>query len=174
MDSLFIPLIPAGLNLFFESCVPTHWELENLQVVELTAPHWNPVMLNMSTQHDMSDYAVRQIAMASTLSESATLLSSVSSALDYCQLISLHTSVITVPDAPTGTALDCCDSCIATTITGERHLTLTPESLSRIWNIGINTAKCTLQVTTQRGIFTAIHPLHRQYRVNHLHLNRRQ
>ena len=42
-----------------------------------------------------------------------------------------------------------------------------------IWNIGINTAKRTLQVTTQRGIRTAIHPLHRQHRVNHLHLNRR-
>jgi hypothetical protein len=35
-------------------------------------------------------------------------------------------------------------------------------------------AKRALQVTTQRGIRTALHPLHRRYRVDHLHLNRRR
>jgi hypothetical protein len=34
--------------------------------------------------------------------------------------------------------------------------------------------KSTLQVTTQQGVRTAVHPLHRQYRVDHLHLNRRR
>jgi hypothetical protein len=29
-------------------------------------------------------------------------------------------------------------------------------------------------VTIQKGVRTAIHPLHRRYRVDHLHLNRRQ
>jgi hypothetical protein len=43
------------------------------------------------------------------------------------------------------------------------------------WNIGLKTAKRTLQVTMQQhGVRTAVHPLHRrQYCVDHLHLNRR-
>jgi hypothetical protein len=53
------------------------------------------------------------------------------------------------------------------------HEGINPENLARLWNIGIETAKRTLQVTTQQGIRTALHPLHRRYRVDHLHLNRR-
>ena len=59
-------------------------------------------------------------------------------------------------------------------MTGERHSSVAPENLSRKWHIGIDTAKRALQVTTQRGIWTALHPLHRRYRVDHLHLNRRR
>jgi hypothetical protein len=44
-------------------------------------------------------------------------------------------------------------------ITNERHLKVTPEELARKWSIGIQTAKDTLMVTTQKGIRTAIHPM---------------
>jgi hypothetical protein len=64
---------------------------------------------------------------------------------------------------------------ISATITSERHSSVTFENLSCKWNIGLETAKRTLQVTTQRGIRTAVHPLHhRRCRVDHLHLNRRR
>ena len=43
-----------------------------------------------------------------------------------------------------------------------------------MWRIGIETAQQTLQVMTQRGVRTAIHPLHCRYRIDHLHLNRRR
>jgi hypothetical protein len=43
-----------------------------------------------------------------------------------------------------------------------------------MWNVGLEMAKRTLQVTTRRGVRTAVHPLHRRYRVDHLHLNRRR
>jgi hypothetical protein len=49
-----------------------------------------------------------------------------------------------------------------------RHLRLSPEHLARTWNIGINRAKDTLRVTTQKGIRYAIHPIHKRYRVDHL------
>ena len=51
---------------------------------------------------------------------------------------------------------------------------VTFENLSQKWNIGLETAKRTIQVTTQQGVRTAVHPLHRRYRVDHLHLNRRR
>ena len=44
-------------------------------------------------------------------------------------------------------------------ITNERHSKVTPEELSRKWNVGLQTAKDTLRVTMQKGIRTAIHPM---------------
>ena len=40
-----------------------------------------------------------------------------------------------------------------------RHLVVSAETLSRIWNIGLDTAQKTLQVTTQHGVHSAIYPL---------------
>ena len=51
-------------------------------------------------------------------------------------------------------------------ISGERHHTLTPESLARKWNIGLKTAKATIKATTQLGIRSAIGPLTRRYRTD--------
>ncbi len=58
------------------------------------------------------------------------------------------------------------------TFTSEWHLSVTSENLSCKWNIGLETAKRTVQVTTQQGVWATVHPLHCQYRVNHLQLNR--
>ena len=41
---------------------------------------------------------------------------------------------------------------VSSIITNERHSKATPEELAHKWNIGIQTAKDTLRVTTQRGI----------------------
>jgi hypothetical protein len=57
-------------------------------------------------------------------------------------------------------------------ISNERHSAATPEELARMWNIGLQTAKDTVQVTMQKGIRTAIHPMTRRVRVDHLHLHR--
>ena len=59
-------------------------------------------------------------------------------------------------------------------ITNDRHSIATPEDLARLWNIGIQTAKDTVRVTTQKGIRTAIHPMTRRVRVDHLHLHRQR
>ena len=49
---------------------------------------------------------------------------------------------------------------------------VSPEELARKWNIGLQTAKDTLKVTTQIGIRTAVHPMTRRVRVDHLDLHR--
>jgi hypothetical protein len=59
-------------------------------------------------------------------------------------------------------------------IFNERHSVATPEDLAQSWNIGIQTAKETVRVTTQKGIRTAIHPITRRVRVDHLHLHRQR
>jgi hypothetical protein len=57
-------------------------------------------------------------------------------------------------------------------ITNDRHSKVTPEELSRKWNIGLQTAKDTLQATTQYGVQTPIHPMTKCLCVDHLFLNR--
>ena len=56
-------------------------------------------------------------------------------------------------------------------ISNSRHSIITPEHLARTLNIGLDKAKQMLKVTTQKGIRTAAHPIHRKYRVDHLDLH---
>ena len=60
------------------------------------------------------------------------------------------------------------------TFTSERHHKITPEELSKKLNIGLNTTKKTIKVTTQLGVRSAIGPLTRRYRTDILqnHLRR--
>jgi hypothetical protein len=60
----------------------------------------------------------------------------------------------------------------ASVLMSDRHSKVGPEELSRKWNIGLETAKATLAVTTQNGVRTAVHPMSRWLRVDHLHLHR--
>jgi hypothetical protein len=50
---------------------------------------------------------------------------------------------------------------IAQVASKTRHSKVTPEHVARAWNIGLDRAKETLRVTTQKGIRYAIHPIHR-------------
>lgn len=53
-----------------------------------------------------------------------------------------------------------------------RHTKVSAEALSRMWNVGLETAQRTLRATTQDGVRTALHPITRRYRVDHIHLHR--
>jgi hypothetical protein len=64
------------------------------------------------------------------------------------------------------------EKCKASVLTSDMHSKVGPEELSRKWNIGLETAKATLDVTTQHGVRTAVHPMSRRLRVDHLHLHR--
>ena len=61
--------------------------------------------------------------------------------------------------------------CVDKTRSFTRHSVITPEHVSRMHNVGLDKAKQMLRVTTQKGIRTAVHPIHRGYRVDHLDLH---
>lgn len=61
---------------------------------------------------------------------------------------------------------------IASTVTTDMHSVISAENMSKKWKIGIETAKRTMQVTTQCGVRTAMHPITRRYRVDHLQLHK--
>ena len=183
-DQGFIPFSSHGTTLFFESRSPSPWELENLPTVLLTAPRWSPHDYAMphgtvsvfSTVRSMENMTVR-----APFSETDCVLGTISPALDTRLLSALYSSTVNVRTSTalhgattgtdTGTGVP---GRLMAAITGDRHTKVNPENLARLWNIGLETAKRTLQVTTQQGIRTALHPLHRRYRVDHLHLNRRR
>jgi Reverse transcriptase (RNA-dependent DNA polymerase) len=183
-DQGFIPFSSHGTTLFFESRSPSPWELENLPTVLLTAPRWSPHDYAMpqgtvsvfSTVRSMENMTVRE-----PFSETDCVLGHISPALDTRLLSALYSSTVNIRTSTalhgattgTGTGTDASGRLMAA-ITGDRHTKVNPENLARLWNIGLETAKRTLQVTTQQGIRTALHPLHRRYRVDHLHLNRRR
>jgi hypothetical protein len=63
---------------------------------------------------------------------------------------------------------------LSSIISNNLHSAATPKDLARLWNIGLQTAKDTVCVTTQKGIRTAIHPMTRRVQVDHLHLHHQQ
>ena len=52
---------------------------------------------------------------------------------------------------------------VGSAMAGRRHVSTTPECISDIFGVSLDTAKQMLQVTTQHSIRRAVHPLRRQY-----------
>ena len=60
---------------------------------------------------------------------------------------------------------------VSSVISNDRHSMVTPEDVTRKWNIGLETAKKTLRATTQYGICTVVHLMTHRLWVDHLHLH---
>ena len=54
--------------------------------------------------------------------------------------------------------------------TNQRHSSVNSAHISCLFCIGLNAAKKTIAITTQKGIQHAIHPLNRRYRMDNLDL----
>jgi len=197
-EDAFIPFEMDGTNVFFETRVPTDWELLNLPVIPITGDTWDPstvVMKGAKSREEAEMRTIRSLTSGRTRRQIA-------------ELQVMQRALCIDPEPESDRVLRqissiCCDErelCrrligavnIATTyrkdideeqeqwrsesavLTKDRHSQVTPEELAKKWNIGLDTAKKTLQVTTQAGIRQALHPLHRRYRVDHLMLNRKR
>ena len=60
---------------------------------------------------------------------------------------------------------------IKTFVSKERHLVVSAESIANRWCVGMNNAKQTYKITTQKGVRSAILPLSRRYKADR-HFNR--
>ena len=139
LDGIFIPLLASGPNLFFESRVPTDWEMDSLPIIEITASVWNPADLHMPRPLSSSKRVVNCISTAprDIWSESAMHLSTISPSFDCRCVSALYASQTLVDVAPPGTN----GAAIGARLTSERHSSVSFENLSRKWNIGLETAK---------------------------------
>lgn len=103
VGDFFIPFLASGPKSkpLLQNC---DWELSNLLIIELTAPIWNPSTFTMPANlSNLSSHRSVHSMLASTLSESASLLGNISTSLDPRLVYSLYASAITIPSATTGT-----------------------------------------------------------------------
>ena len=188
-DTVFIPFDTTGTIIHFRSRVPNDWEKKHLPVILLTGETWNPSEEVMRYgKNSMEAIEMRSICTLASGSKRSTSihyrsyeqstspLSNISMVYDpqhFCERLISAVNIAT-------TYRDDIDHShqrgnqLCSVITNERHSKVTPEEVARKWNIGLQTAKDTLKVTTQAGIRTANHPMSRRLRVDHLHLHRQR
>jgi hypothetical protein len=194
----FIPFDSTGTIVHFETRVPTDWEVKNLPIILLTSDVWNPEEVNMQpgkataeaqtmrSIYSLGTAPVRKISLANqgwskakieTNGEVERALGGISDTFDYNTFCKRLISAVNIG---THYRKDIVDEeeerkkrrKASSVHTADRHSKVTPEELARKWNIGLETAKATLNCTTQRGVRTAIHPMSRRVRVDHLDLHK--
>lgn len=170
-EDVFVPFRTQGSTVYFESFVPSEDDLHDYPHIVLTDDkEWDPttVVLPQNQSSDEEEFLIQAIDTyrQQPLSETDNVLASISESLSP-QIAAVRMIEEVYYTKGLGPRQE------SEMVSKTRHSQITPEHLSRAWNIGIETAKKTLHVTTQRGVRHAIHPLHRRYRVDHLDLHRK-
>jgi hypothetical protein len=196
-DEVFIPFDTTGTVIYFKSRVPTEWEKTHLPIILITGDTWSPsdevLYLGKQSHEDiemqniqslthgmtsqqihsiMSDETKAQIEQYGETDIKLGKISCIYSPKDFCERLVSAVNIAT-------TYHDDVDQWenerkVSSVVTNDRHSKFMAEELAQKWNIGIQTAKDTIQVTTQRGIRTAIHPMTKRLRVDHLNLHRQR
>jgi len=194
-NEAFIPFETKGTVVSFDSRVPTDWELKNLPVILLTGDKWDPNSVELGPsgrsreQAEMrtirslySGVSRRQLSAlqqdqasscATRWGQVEVELGKISSTFDeqtFCKSLIGAVNVATTYRADIDEQIEARK--VAGVITQDRHSKIGPEELASKWNIGLQAAKETLEATTQFGVRTAVHPMSRRVRVDHLHLHR--
>jgi hypothetical protein len=147
---MILPLSLKGVISYIDTRTPSQEELDTCKWITLTNEHdWDPHSEFFQEQENNFDalqdrhhhhnerqiYSVLSEYNQSRLHE--TIYKQLSDAYDDNSYITLQ---------------------VATTMTSKRGLNMNAETLSNNWCIGLEAAKKTLQVTTQKGIRNVLHP----------------
>jgi hypothetical protein len=196
-DDLRISLELRGVTQYFPTRTPTQEEYDNCPdylIHDLTSftPDWNPHSLSFAQQEEnMTDQFgllreprtrryTRDIATirvenhvnenslnrarqhGSYNSQCSSVLSDISNTLNDDEFAKALRESVNVPYSSN---LE--DRKMSSAATGNRKSVITPEILAHTWDIGVETAKRTLRVTTQKGIKAkSNNNLTRRYRTN--------
>jgi hypothetical protein len=169
----------------FESRVPTEWEMKHLPMILLTGDQWDPLDESMYPEQKSREYMEmrtiqlltsgmtrRKIMSLKRNKEKARIeeygevkhelckISYVYSIKNFCECLIGAVNIATTYHADIDKVEERCK--VAGVVTNDQHSNVTPKELSRKWNIGIQTAKDTLGVTTQHGVRTAVHLMTRR------------
>jgi hypothetical protein len=149
-EDMILPLSLKGVISYIDTRTPSQEELDTCKWITLTNEHdWDPHSEFFQEQENNFDalqdrhhrhnerqiYSVLSEYNQSRLHE--TIYKQLSDAYDDNSYITLQ---------------------VATTMTSKRGLNMNAETLSNNWCIGLEAAKKTLQVTTQKGIRNVLHP----------------
>jgi hypothetical protein len=157
-DDLSLPLEISGTNIFLNTRTPTQHELDNCPHLHLTSEtEWNPHTVRLASTQSVEAEVIHQ---SDELHPGLSQISSIYCFSEMAENIQQSRSISAMqPDLPGH----------KTFVSKQRHSAVTPEQLSERWNIGLNQAKQTIKVTTQRGVRSAILPLSRRYRTDRMY-----
>lgn len=177
-----IPLTLQGVTSTFPTRKPTTEEYENLPHLCLTSAEsdYDP--------HDPT-FASQEKALTASMWDTGDRIGA-APLRRLCSVSRTHASASTMGVGVDGAALSLKqisvthdDKLLSTSLTGLSALQkygasgkhLKPERLARNWGIDLSTAKRTIEVTTQRGVRTVLHPtLSRRFRTNDRQLRYRR
>jgi hypothetical protein len=174
-EGLFVPFQMEGTTVYFETRVPTGWELENCKSIQVTdSTVWNPsnvTIAGVSSDPDlpMMEIATRRSLFALRATNTDTSEESCNDLAPYNELTLLSRMIGKVNVATAHRDVN-----VSFVGSKERHSQVNAETVARKFRCGLETAQRTLKTTTQRGVRQSIHPLHRRYRVDHLNLHQRR
>jgi hypothetical protein len=173
-EPVTIPIQAQGTILSFPTRVPTRSELATLPhyVLALEA-EWNPHTVRLSRVRPDDRHVEEEMTVSQALTKDFMRdvyddneISCAFSTERFVDRLISQVIVHTHPaDLPNSRGFQ----------SAKRHSSQTPEELSNLWHIGLETAKRTLKVTTNRGVRSAVLPLARRYRTDlfyrkkHLH-----
>jgi hypothetical protein len=161
-DDVTIPLSISGTNIFIETTTPTQSELDHCPHIHLTCDSkWNPQTVRLAATRSVEAEAMDDGGgVEPGLAEISSVFCSKSLAEGLNSQRALNSTQVDIPAA-------------RTFVSNNRHSSVSNENLSERWNIGLQQAKQTLKVTTQRGVRSAIMPLSRRYRTDHMYQERK-
>jgi hypothetical protein len=163
-DDLRIPTDLKGVISYFITQTPTLQEIETCKWIMLTSendwdPHSDIFKIHESSYENYENLS--ELVKDQTFlpigtdihrnSEVSLLLAAISTALsdDLFPFVLKDTVNLTYEKAVQ----------VSATSTTHRGTSISKEYLSQLWGISLNTAAQTLQVTTQKGIKNAVHPI---------------
>jgi hypothetical protein len=150
---IVISIHMKGTILYFDTSTPTQSDLDTLAHFHLTLENeWNlhEVWLlrnEASTSQSVEEDQTNGVRESWHDGFCQSLIPGVGDRQYVAQIATV------VPDTQGFQSSDC-------------HPAVTAETLSNIWHIGLQTAKKTIEATTQRGVHSAVLPLSRHYRTD--------
>ena len=184
--SLSIPR--GGTIVYFESRVPTEWEKTHLPIILLTNEDWNPSQEMSGIGDQSREFkemrtiqslttgltkrqinAIRQEEARGVRPEDSWVQSArpdlelqhgmIPCTLSPRDFTKRLLSAVNIATAYREDIDQLSEQRRASgVISNERHSVATPEDLAQLWNIGLQTAKNTVRVTTQKGIRVDCNP----------------
>ena len=169
---LTIPLELRGVISGITTRLPTEAELEDLTMhVPLTSElEWDPHASAFASNEPEHDFACANMGNYRATSECNSF-----KLFDCYRSLELQLSgdgqwlarrlvAMVKASLPMGTRM------VEAVVRGETTSVVNPETLSRLWLVGMETARDTLRVTTQLGVRTIKHPAQRRFRTALPHL----
>jgi hypothetical protein len=161
-----------GTTVYFETRVPTQYELENCKIIKLIDETvWEPSSVDIASVTVTSDLPIIKISerrkiSAMSIKNNNVLPLPVESFHDLMPHDDAAFLNRMIGNVRVATAFR--EASILFLGSKDQHLRVNAETVATKFRCGIATTQRTLKTTTQRGVHYPIHRSHGCYRVNHL------